>query len=471
MNELAITLDTKSGMYLYEQIYQYIKHEMIEGKLSSGERLPSTRALASHLDIARSTVELAYAQLLSEGYIESRPYRGYYVCPLEGLCHLEKKKIIPKKEEGRKEGFLYDMSPNGIEMKAFPFDTWRRISKNVLADKQSDIFELGHPQGDLHFRTTICSYLHSVRGVLCEPEQIIVGAGNDYLLLLLGKILGKKQRVAMESVTYQRARKVFLSSGCEVISISMDKHGMCVDFLNQSQANIAYIMPAHQFPTGIVMPIGRRLELLKWAAGAEDRYLIEDDYDSEFRYKGRPIPALQASDKKDKVIYIGTFSKSIAPAIRVSFMVLPKSLLAEFEKNAGFLSSTVSRIDQAILNEFIEAGHYERYLNKMRKIYKAKHDCLLEALKTFEEVFQISGEHAGLHVVLTAKDCIRQEDELVEKAARAGVRVYGMRNYCAESESRKEEKTRQAKILIGYAGLSDEEMKNAIAILKREWNV
>lgn len=464
MNELAITLNTKQGVYLYEQIYQYIKNEIIEGKLASGERLPSTRALAEHLQVARSTVEIAYEQLVSEGYIEARPYKGYFVCAIEELYHLESRKVLPKIEAEKEADFLYDLSPNGIDMGAFPFSTWKKISKNVLAKQQSDLFKLGHPKGDLQFRNTICRYLHSFRGVECEPEQIIVGAGNDYLLLLLGKILGENQKVAMENLTYQRARKIFVSAGCEMSFLPMDKSGMSIWHLKESQANIAYIMPSHQFPTGIVMPIGRRMELLKWAGEAEDRYLIEDDYDSEFRYKGKPIPALQASDKKEKVIYMGTFSKSIAPAIRVSFMVLPKPLLSKFEKNAGFLSSTVSRIDQAILNEFIDAGHYERYLNKMRKIYRAKHDCLLETLKPFSEKFQISGENAGLHVVLTAKDSKVSEEQLVLEAERAGIKVYGMSNYYTSLQEEG-----KAKVLIGYAGLSETEITESMAILKEIW--
>lgn len=466
MNELAITLDTESGVYLYEQIYQYIKNEIVEGKLSSKERLPSTRALAEHLQIARSTVELAYEQLVSEGYIEAKPYKGYFICPVGELYHLKKEQIVKREEIKRETSYLFDLSPNGIEMKAFPFSTWRRISKNVLAEHQKDIFEPGHPKGDFEFRNTICRYVYSFRGVNCEPEQIIVGAGNDYLLVLLGKILGGHQRVAMENPTYKRAYRIFSSAGYEMSTMLIDQNGMSMEHLRNSQANIAYIMPSHQFPTGVVMPIGRRMELLKWAEEAEDRYLIEDDYDSEFRYKGKPIQALQAWDKKEKVIYMGTFSKSIAPAIRVSFMVLPKPLLEQYERNAGFLSSTVSRIDQAILNEFIGAGHYERYLNKMRKIYRTKHDCLLECLRPFKNKFHISGENAGLHIILTSREKGTSEEQLTNTAEDVGIKVYGMSNYFVEEKDAKDE---YAKVLLGYASLSEEEIRNALLILQKVW--
>ncbi|MBD5543949.1 MAG: PLP-dependent aminotransferase family protein [Lachnospiraceae bacterium] len=479
MNELAITLDMKSGVYLYEQIYQYIKNEIVEGKLSEQERLPSTRALAEHLQIARSTVELAYEQLVSEGYIEAKPYKGYFVCAVGELYHLKKEKVIRGEEQRKEAAYLFDLSPNGIEMKAFPFPTWRRISKNVLAEHQREIFEAGHPQGDFAFRNTICRYLYSFRGVNCEPEQIVVGAGNDYLLLLLGKILGEHQRVAMETPTYQRAYQIFCSAGYEMLTLPIDKNGMSMEHLKESGANIAYVMPSHQFPTGVVMPIGRRMELLKWAEEAEDRYLIEDDYDSEFRYKGKPIQALQAWDKKEKVIYVGTFSKSIAPAIRVSFMVLPRPLLRLYEKNVSFLSSTVSRIDQAILNEFIGGGHYERYLNKMRKIYRSKHDCLLECLKPFKNKFRISGENAGLHIVLISKEEGIHEEWLTKTAREVGIKVYGMSDYFIQGTKGigKEKQWRigedleekHAKVLLGYASLSEEEIRKALFLLQKAW--
>ncbi|HKM04249.1 MAG TPA: PLP-dependent aminotransferase family protein [Lachnospiraceae bacterium] len=466
MNELSIELHMDSNKYLYEQIYEHIKNEIRAGKLLQGEKLPSTRSLAGFLQISRSTVDLAYEQLISEGYVESKPYRGYYICPVEDLFLIplvtpEEKETVAKSISNCK----YDFSPNGIEMRAFPLATWRKISKSTLNDDRKQLFQLGNPRGDVELRATIGRYLHSSRGVVSETEQIIVGAGNDYLLMLLKYVLGDHCRIAMENPTYMRAYRIFKSFGYEVSGISMDDSGININELNQCEANVAYVMPSHQYPTGIVMPIGRRMELLKWAGENEDRYLIEDDYDSEFRYRGKPIPALQASDCNEKVIYMGTFSKSIAPAIRVSYMVLPKKLLKIYIRECSFFSSTVSRLDQSILNEFIRDGYFERYLNKMRKIYKGKHDVLMQGLKQFDEHFIVSGENGGLHILLENKGT-ETEDELIEKAARQGVKVYGLKD--ASIGERKHSHSK-ATVILGYAGLLENEIEDGLDKLKKAW--
>ena len=501
MFDMTIQLQTGTGVRLYEQIYEHIKNEIREGKLLCGERLPSTRSLAEYLQISRSTVDCAYEQLLSEGYIESRPYRGYFVCQIEDLLELGGKlseggsgpipfeadrnnvvsSSISINSVSQSTGEQIDVvfHPNGMDMSHFPFGTWQRITRNVLSYDNRQMFTLGEAQGDLDLRTTISRYLHISRGVECSPEQIIVGAGNDYLLMLLEKILGRHVPVAMEYLSYKRAYRIFQSFAYPVTLVGMDDQGMKVDEVAACNAKLAYVMPAHQYPTGTVMPIARRMELLKWASKEEDRYIIEDDYDSEFRYKGKPIPSLQASDKKGKVIYIGTFSKAIAPAIRVSYMVLPQKLLKEYREKCWFYSSTVSRIDQHILNEFISGGYFERYLNKARKLYKEKHETLLEALKPFAGNFKISGEHAGLHILLTAlprqdrdckdalgenqTDCV-SERWLVGSAAEQGVKVFGLSEALIEDEVYDSHT-----VILGYGGLSKEQILDGIEKLKKAW--
>jgi len=284
-------------------------------------------------------------------------------------------------------------------------------------------------------------------------------------LMLLEKILGRELSIAMENPTYKRAYRIFRSFAYPITTVDMDESGMMVEELRKTDAKLAYVMPSHQYPTGTVMPIGRRSELLKWANEKEDRYLIEDDYDSEFRYKGKPIPSLQASDKNGKVIYIGTFSKSIAPAIRVSYMVLPGKLVQAYREKCYFYSTTVSRIEQKILDEFIRGGYFERHLNKMRKYYRDKHDLLLEELKPFEKEFDITGENAGLHLLLTSKSG-HTEAELIEKAGRYGVKIYGLSDSLSDST-----KDTSYTVILGYGSLSMREIKDGVEALKQAWNI
>lgn len=469
MFDFTIELQADGSKCLYEQIYEYIRQEIREGELLQNERLPSTRSLAEYLQISRSTVEMAYGQLVSEGYIEARPYKGYFVCKIEELFQLEEKqKDGYDKKEGEpasvKGECIFDFSPTRIDMSGFPFSVWRRINKAVLSDSNAKLFSQGNAQGDYGLRETIARYLHASRGVNCTPQQIIIGAGNDYLLMLLEKILGRHIPIAMESPTYKRAYQIFESFAYPITVVDMDESGLMVSKLEQSKAVLTYVMPSHQYPTGIVMPIGRRSELLRWANERDERYLIEDDYDSEFRYKGKPIPSLQSSDKNGKVIYMGTFSKSIAPAIRVSYMVLPMKLVEEYQNKCFFYSTTVSRIDQKVLDEFIKGGYFERYLNKMRKVYKEKHDLLLELLEPFREVFQITGEHAGLHLLLTSKEQVKEE-ELIKAAQKQKVKVYGLSDHIVENGRKAKSHT----VILGYGGLSLEDIKKGIEALKKAW--
>lgn len=467
MYDMTIRLRTDSDKCLYQQIYEHIRQEIREGKLLAGERLPSTRSLAEYLQVARSTVDYAYDQLLSEGYIEAKPYKGYFVCRLEGIFTMEQQEMTEPevvRPDSQEDGtqVQVNFSPYGIDMTGFPFGVWKRITKNILNDSNSELFAQGEPQGDYDLRMTISRYLHSSRGVNCRPEQIIVGAGNDYLLLLLEKILGRHVGIAMENPTYKRAYRIFQSFAYRIYTVDMDDKGMRADRLSGLPVRAAYVMPSHQYPTGAVMTIGRRAELLRWAEKEPDRYLIEDDYDSEFRYRGKPIPSLQSSDKRGKVIYIGTFSKAIAPAIRVSYMVLPESLLEVYRRDCSFYSCTVSRIDQRILNEFIRDGYFERHLNKMRMHYRAKHDLLLAELEPFKKAFTISGEDAGLHLLLTARGAVT-EAQLLSAATEAGVKVYGMSENMVETDAPK------ATILLGFGSVSEPEMKEGLHRLQKAW--
>lgn len=469
MNELMIPLDTKSLTPLYQQIEEYLKQEIQEGRLVAGMRLPSSRALSANLLVSRSTIETAYDQLVAEGYIEPVAYKGYYVCEIEGIYFQKAeytKQNNPEKTEIKQrrklQKYRYDFALNGIAPESFPTHTWKQLAKQVLSDSTEEIFAQGNPYGEDSFREAIAEYLYHARGVKCEKSQILVGAGNDYLLMVLATLFECNKKVAMENPTYLSAWYDLKHTGCSVCTVKSDEMGICIEELEKTGADVVYVMPSHQFPMGTVMPLKRRMELLRWA-DENQTYIIEDDYDSEFRYKGKPIPALQGFDKNERVIYIGTFSKSIAPSIRISYMALPKKLMRYYQSRYPF-AVTISKVDQKIVELFLRNGHYERHLNRMRRLYKSKHDWILRWVKEeMSEICSCFGEHAGIHLLLRFHNGI-SEDEAVERAKSAGIRVYGLYEFFVQ-----EKKETEAVVLIGYATLTEEEIKEALQILSRIW--
>lgn len=469
MNELMIPLDTKSLTPLYQQIEEYLKQEIQEGRLVAGMRLPSSRALSANLLVSRSTIETAYDQLVAEGYIEPVAYKGYYVCEIEGIYFQKAeytKQNNPEKTEIKQrrklQRYRYDFALNGIAPESFPTHTWKQLAKQVLSDSTEEIFAQGNPYGEDSFREAIAEYLYHARGVKCEKSQILVGAGNDYLLMVLATLFECNKKVAMENPTYLSAWYDLKHTGCSMCTVKSDEMGICIEELEKTGADVVYVMPSHQFPMGTVMPLKRRMELLRWA-DENQTYIIEDDYDSEFRYKGKPIPALQGFDKNERVIYIGTFSKSIAPSIRISYMALPKKLMRYYQSRYPF-AVTISKADQKIVELFLRNGHYERHLNRMRRLYKSKHDWILRWVKEeMSEICSCFGEHAGIHLLLRFHNGI-SEDEAVERAKSAGIRVYGLSEFFVQ-----EKKETEAVVLIGYATLTEEEIKEALQILSRIW--
>lgn len=268
MYEMMLRLEGKRERNLYEQIYEYVKGEIQRGNIRCGERLPSTRLLAQQLGVSRSTAQLAYEQLLSEGYIEAVPCKGYFVCQVEELYDLGQRESGGEVREwkGEEKKWLYDFTPSGIDLEHFPYSVWRKLYREVLQDDQRELFHLGDAKGEISLRETICQYLHQARGVRLQASQVILGAGNDYLQMLLSRMLGTGYRIAMESPTYRHAYDIFQRLGYECRTVSMDRYGMSVEELRLSGADIAYVMPSHQYPMGVVMPIKRRQELLQWAA-------------------------------------------------------------------------------------------------------------------------------------------------------------------------------------------------------------
>lgn len=476
-------LDVNKKEPMYQQLYKQIKDDICKGELLAEEKLPSTRLLAEELEISRSTVDMAYGQLLSEGYIFTKPYKGYYVEKNENFFQvfrnadnengdlIEKKKgdglddFNDKKHELEEEkAKLCDFSPNGIDRDGFPLSTWKTLYRGVLKDYGNQLYYQGESFGEEELREEIASYLYTSRGVFCNKDQIVVGAGNDYLLMLLSIVFRQFfDVIGMSNETYLKAYKIFNAYNMQIQALEMDEHGVIPEEFDKKNIQVLYTMPSHQFPSGTVMPIGRRMEILKWANNKVDRYIIEDDYDSEFRYKGRPIPALAATDHQGKVIYMGTFSKSLAPAIRISYMVLPQNFLKKFKEKIGFFSSSVSRLDQMTLYRFMNEGYFERHIHRMKKIYREKRDFLLTQLDEMKNDFEISGANAGLHLVLIDKKG-RKEEALIEAAASVGVKVYGLSKYIIDNK-----KEHPATILIGYAENEIDEIESGIFALVDCW--
>ena len=448
---LMIELEDNEKEPLYEQIYEQIKHQIQMGDLPQKTKLPSARKLAAYLDVSRNTVDFAYGQLAAEGYIESRPRSGFYVCQVEELAALD---IHVETEEVRggekKTQMPYDFSPSGTDMEYFPYHVWRKLLKEIMINDNSELFQKGDPQGDYELRRSIMYYLRQSRGVHVHASQIVIGAGMENLLFLLRQTFGKKCVVGLENPVYTNACGILRELGFGIRPVAMDHNGLNVDDLRKTDADLAYVTPAHQYPTGVIMPAGRRGQLLRWAREKEERYIIEDDYDSEFRYHGKPIPALQGLDSSEKVIYMGTFSRAIAPAIRVGYIVLPPKLLDLYHKNVTAFSCSVSRIDQKVLTLFLSEGHFERHLNRMRNLYKEKHDLLLECIRKNIPGASVSGEGAGVHLIVNFH--IREKEEFEQKLRQQGVVIYPLSFYYIEGTPREEQ------YILGFTRMKKEDM-------------
>lgn len=452
---------------LYLQIYQDYLQEIRLGKLLPGSKLPSQRNLANELGVSRNTVNMAYEQLVAEGYIEAREKKGFFVANIDGVVDLSPKDYSEEIIEEQKKTLAIeiDFSPFGIDLEHAPYGNWKKLTKEVILDQGEQIFVNGHPQGEESLRRALQEYLHQSRGVNCDIAQIIVGAGTDYLLMLLTRLLPKEQKVFVEDPVYMQAYRVFENFQYNVIPVGLDENGINMEKIMNQDGDLCFVTPSHQFPTGISMPIQRRLQLLNWASQREGRYIIEDDYDGEFRYQGKPIPSLQGIDNRDKVIYMGTLSKAIAPSIRMGYMVLPKTLLKQYYKVAGFYATTVPRLEQELVTRFIREGYFQRHLNRMRNIYRNKHDCLIHALEQYMPSIAFYGQHAGLHFVLHIKSEQYNEEELIQKARNVGVGIYSMKQYCIQ------EQVEDIKFLLGYAKLQIWEIEEGIQRLKQAWEI
>jgi GntR family transcriptional regulator / MocR family aminotransferase len=387
----------------YQKLYQELKEMILDGKYQAHDKLPSKRKLALSLKLSPLTVQNAYEQLLTEGFIYTKEKVGYFVS--EGILHVKPiKKSFEEKDMIEETSMTYDFAfrTNVVDTSLFPNATWAKLSREVLSMNYHEMLNNTHPQGILNLRIEIAKYLELYRGMSVDPKQIIIGSGSQALISMLVELLGRHKTYALEKPGYLRLHQIFKGQDVGLDLIPLDEQGISMEALYHTSANVIHITPAHQFPTGIVMPVQRRLELLKWASLEQHRYIIEDDYDSEFRFSGQPVFTLFGLDHQDHVIYMNSFTKTLAPSFRMGYIVLPQSLLRSYHMIEAYHGCTVPNFEQFIMYKFMKEGYFERHINRMRQVYKKKLDIMKSIIEK-HDAFEMIGDEAGLHFILKIK--------------------------------------------------------------------
>jgi GntR family transcriptional regulator / MocR family aminotransferase len=483
MTTMFVKSDDTGTLYL--RVYESLRRDILEGRLSPGAKLPSTRSLAKDAGVSRTTVLMAYDQLVAEGYIVGRAGSGTFVAPeipdrrpgesradgsppttalatprlsAYGRRITGAAVVPPQRRAGARYDFRYGLAP----VEEFPHETWRRILARRARVASVRSLQYGPPEGYGPLREAVASYLRRARGVVCGPEHVVVVNGSQQAIDLTTRVLvDPGDAVVVEEPHYQGARKSFLAAGAELVPSPVDTEGLDASTLPAAadSAKLAYVTPSHQFPAGAVMSLARRLELLAWAERAE-AYIFEDDYDSEYRYEGRPVEAVQGLDRAGRVIYAGTFSKVMYPALRAGYLVLPEPLVDPFAAAKWLTDRHTPTLEQEALAEFISEGHFERHLRRSRTRNASRRNALLEALHEYlGDRVEISGANAGIHLLVWLRDVAPEDVEaLIERAARASVGIYSVNPYYVTPPSR-------AGFVLGYASLSEKEIRAGVRVL------
>ena len=460
---LTYDLNKRGTTPLYDYLYQCIRQDIITGQLRFGERLPSKRTLAQHLNVGIITVANAYAQLAVEGYITSKEKQGYFVEDVSNYKLRSKPAAAPLPEKQEHEYFA-DFKANRISLKNFPLATWTRLMRETLSLQNDELLKTVPYNGVYELRKAIADYLAHNRAMNVDPAQIIIGAGTEYLYSRLLQMFGPAYTFAIEDPGYKKFASISASYGNPWKYIPIDDNGLLIDKLEESGADVVHISPANHFPTGIVMPVTRRLELFEWVNRIRKRYIIEDDYDSEFRYNGRFILPLYAQDTQNRVIYINTFSKSLVPSLRISYMVLPPRLLKRYEETMSFYSCTVSSFEQYTLARFIDAGYFERHINKMKNYYREQRSKILAAIHAspLSQISKITERNAGTHFLLHIHTYMTEE-EVRQAALAQNMSLSFYSDYSYEKKA-----AHDCTLVINYAAIPEEKI---IAVIDRLWQI
>lgn len=458
MNDLTYLLNKESDTPLYEQLYRAISRDIIEGRLPGGSRLPGRREMSRHLKVSEQTINNALELLKSEGFLRSEGRKGFFV---EGIRPLSPGPALSNKQPLAFEPKpRFDFSPQSTDIRLFPYKVFARLIRESILD-DPDTMSRGNPKGEAGLRQALKSFLNQYRGVRCEEENLIISSGVDLLMMNIGALFEPGKTIAVEDPGYTEVKRVFERSGHKAVPLPLDESGISMKALERSKAQLVYLTPAHQFPTGISMPVGRRAELLHWAAQKEDRYLIEDDYDSEYRYATRPLPALQGLDAKGKVIYLSTFSRTLVPGLRIAYMALPDKLLNRYGNQRLRAGETVSRFEQQAMARLLEEEHYTRHLRKAGGIYEKRCKALCGLLERIPGAF-LQGQEAGLHFLFGIRG--KTERELIEPAQKAGIPLTSLSQFTMKARVR-------PALVLGFGGLMDGELAEAVSALRSCWQV
>jgi GntR family transcriptional regulator / MocR family aminotransferase len=534
---LTYSFAERGQLSLYEHLYRCIRDDIEQGRIAAGEKMPSKRSFAKHLGVSLITVEGAYAQLVAEGYLRSEPRRGFYACevacPSAGSSRHASGKVSGSArtaddakgstahdaaqpnalrsgeastsnssfdaseaaeaiETLRSSGIFADFTGASDQSDAFPYGSWAKsVRETLICEPEEALVGQVPAAGTSRLRKAIAGHLRSFRGMDVDQECIVVGAGSQVLYNLIVQLLGRDLRFGVEDPGYARLRQIYRANDVSLSALPLEEQGICLAAAYEANVNVLHLMPSHQYPTGIVTSVGRRYELLAWAAEQDSRFIIEDDYDCEFRLAGRPIPSLQSVDALGKVIYVNTFTKSLGPAFRIGYMVLPPELAQRFRDKLGFYSCTVSAIDQLALARFIESGEFERHVNRARTRYRGVRDALIAQLQqsSLRDRMVISGQDAGIHFLLGIKlpscaSVAEWERAFVRSAGQRGVALRAVSSFYANGDLRaagwgssassaatgvakEDAQSVMPQFVISYGGVSEDALPAAVGVLEK----